>query len=97
MEEVGDIALMILDELFLAPAGINDKAYAEVELIGVGEEADGLGDAVLDDGDVVPGKVVDETARGVVDAHRGVDQMGLHFQGRVVLSKSAEWQEEGRC
>src|SRR5580698_1277453 len=97
MEEVGDIALVILDELFLAPAGVNDKADAEVELIGVGEEADRLGDAVLDNGEVFLGKVVDEAAGGVVDAHRGVDQMSLHFQGREVLSKGAEWQKEGRC
>lgn len=62
MEEVGDIALVILDEFFLASAGVYDETDTEGELLGAGEETDGLGDAVLDDREVLHGEVVYQTA-----------------------------------
>ncbi len=55
VEKGFDVLFVLLDELFLAAAFVDDETDAERELRVVGEEADFLRDAVFDDGEVILG------------------------------------------
>jgi hypothetical protein len=85
-EEFGDVALVFLDEFFLAAAGVDDQADAERKLLGAGKELDRLRNTVFEDGEVVLFEVENQAAVGVMHADGRVDQVGFGLKDGSLLS-----------
>jgi hypothetical protein len=94
VEEGFDILLVLLDELLLTAAGVDDEADAQRELIVVGEEADLLRHTVFDDREVVFGETGYDPAFCIVDADGGVDEVGFDLNDGDTLRVGQDWQEK---
>jgi hypothetical protein len=97
-ERVAGGALLIEDAA-LAEAGVDEKAEGEREIGLLGEVRNGLGLAVLFEGEVVFGEIAHEVAVLVADGGEEINGGDVEGDGRGLLSKkrkSGEEENQGR-
>jgi hypothetical protein len=55
LEKNAEVVFVLLDEVLLAATGVDNQAEGERQVLGTGEEGDGLKLVVVEDLEVVPG------------------------------------------
>src|SRR5262249_10998938 len=81
-----EVFLVLLREMFLAAAGVNDESERERDVDAFGKEGDLLRNVVLEDFDVVLGKVVDECAARIAGGEGYVHKIHARLERSGLLS-----------
>ena len=94
IEEGAAGGAFLVEDAALAETGVNEQAEGEREVGLFGEIGDGLGLAVLFEGEVVFGKIADEVTVFVADGGEEIDGRNAESDGRGLLGEEGERGEE---
>jgi hypothetical protein len=98
IEERAAGGAFLIEDAALAEAGVDEQTEGEREVGFLGEVGDGLGLAVLLEGEVVFGEVADDVAMFVADSGEEIDGGNVDGDGRGLLTqegKSGKEEQQG--
>src|SRR5580698_1520663 len=97
LQEFLQIAMMPLHKAVLTPAYIRDQAQRQRQIGAMGEIGNRLWRAVVEDIEIVFGKIGHQRSRGIADGERHIDKTNVHSKGGGFLScTTRENQKEGK-